>query len=163
MAKEKEWYYAVAVGRRPGIYRTWPETEQQIKGFSKAKHEKFLTEDEARQFVKTYQSGNAIDTGNLNADVPRGEDDVEVLSQQLGSMGVRDTIQGGDMWAEELRARHDKHLVSFCAGSAPLNGREGCTAAYAVSFPLENIRTHAMALIDHPTNNRADCLAAKDA
>lgn len=34
-------HYAVLRGRKPGIYNTWEECEQQVKGFSRAKFKKF--------------------------------------------------------------------------------------------------------------------------
>lgn len=34
-------WYAVAVGRRVGIYTTWEECCEQVKGFSRAKYKKF--------------------------------------------------------------------------------------------------------------------------
>lgn len=36
-------YYAVARGRLPGVYSTWAECEQQVKGFSGACYKKFAT------------------------------------------------------------------------------------------------------------------------
>ena len=39
MAKTK--YYAVRKGRKPGIYMTWPECQDQVKGFSGAEYKSF--------------------------------------------------------------------------------------------------------------------------
>lgn len=44
-------FYAVKVGRKPGIYTTWPEAEAQVKGFSGAQHAKFATRNEAYSFI----------------------------------------------------------------------------------------------------------------
>lgn len=44
-------YYAVAVGRQPGIYRSWTETEKQVKGFKGAKFKSFKTLDEAQIYL----------------------------------------------------------------------------------------------------------------
>ena len=49
--KSKAKFYAVAAGRAPGIYSTWPECERQVKGFSGAKFKSFKTRDEAVAFV----------------------------------------------------------------------------------------------------------------
>ncbi|OXG10182.1 hypothetical protein J008_06890 [Cryptococcus neoformans] len=43
--------YAVAYGRRPGVYNTWQEAEQQVKGYPNAIHKKCKTEDEAYQWI----------------------------------------------------------------------------------------------------------------
>jgi ribonuclease HI len=44
-------YYAVKVGRLPGIYYTWSECENQINGYSHAYFKIFSTLKEARQFL----------------------------------------------------------------------------------------------------------------
>ncbi|KAF9698916.1 hypothetical protein EKO04_002875 [Ascochyta lentis] len=48
-------YYAVAVGRNPGVYKDWPTAEALIKGFPGAKHKKFKTEHEASAYVEKYR------------------------------------------------------------------------------------------------------------
>lgn len=49
MAKLK--YYAVRIGRIPGIYLTWSQTEEQVKGFSGADYKSFFTEEEAIAYL----------------------------------------------------------------------------------------------------------------
>ncbi len=44
-------YYAVRVGRCPGIYRTWAEAKQQVHGYSGADHKRFDTLGEAQAFM----------------------------------------------------------------------------------------------------------------
>jgi len=44
-------YYAVRRGRQPGIYRTWPETQKQVSGFSGAQYKSFTTEAGAKAFM----------------------------------------------------------------------------------------------------------------
>ncbi len=46
-------YYAVKVGKTPGIYSTWAECEAQVKGYSGAIYKKFSTEEEALKFIGT--------------------------------------------------------------------------------------------------------------
>lgn len=45
-------FYAVAKGKKPGIYKTWPECESQVKGFQGASFKKFSTLTEAKAFCK---------------------------------------------------------------------------------------------------------------
>jgi ribonuclease HI len=49
MAKKK--YYAVRKGVTPGLYRSWPETEAQVKGFAGAEYKGFVSEDAARTWL----------------------------------------------------------------------------------------------------------------
>lgn len=44
-------YYAVKVGKVPGVYTTWPEAQQQIVGFSGALFKKFATKKDAEEFI----------------------------------------------------------------------------------------------------------------
>ena len=53
-------YYAVKQGKTPGIYKTWSECEENIKGVNKAIFKKFETEIEANEFVNRTESKNKI-------------------------------------------------------------------------------------------------------
>ncbi|KAK6040452.1 hypothetical protein COOONC_22043 [Cooperia oncophora] len=54
-----EGYYAVANGRRNGVYRTWDECRAQVEGFAHARFQKFATEQEAFAFIAAYQRERA--------------------------------------------------------------------------------------------------------
>ncbi|WVF68806.1 hypothetical protein IAT40_003579 [Kwoniella sp. CBS 6097] len=45
-------YYAVRVGRRPGVYMTWTETEKQVAGYPGAVHKSFPNYHAARGWAK---------------------------------------------------------------------------------------------------------------
>lgn len=47
-----EKYYAVAVGKTPGIYRDWAITSQMVTGYPGAVYKSFKTEEEAIQFMQ---------------------------------------------------------------------------------------------------------------
>ncbi|KPU77043.1 uncharacterized protein Dana_GF28124 [Drosophila ananassae] len=49
-------YYAVSSGRRAGVYETWAQCEEQVKGFKNAKYKKFKTRQEAELFVNPTKS-----------------------------------------------------------------------------------------------------------
>ncbi|MDO5028660.1 MAG: ribonuclease H family protein [Bacillota bacterium] len=44
-------YYAVKVGRKPGIYSTWDECRDQVEGYSNAQYKKFTDKDQALEFI----------------------------------------------------------------------------------------------------------------
>lgn len=55
----KPGYYAVRVGKNPGIYNNWTDCEMQVKGFPKAEFKKFPTMEQAKDFMNksiTHQS-----------------------------------------------------------------------------------------------------------
>jgi ribonuclease HI len=45
-------YYSVKIGRIPGIYLTWKECEENIKGYSKSKYKKFKSIEKAEDYLK---------------------------------------------------------------------------------------------------------------
>ncbi|XP_005099284.1 ribonuclease H1 [Aplysia californica] len=51
MPKETSWYYAVKRGRKPGVYHSWPECHEQVKGFSNPVFKKFSSSEDALEFV----------------------------------------------------------------------------------------------------------------
>ena len=44
-------YYAVKVGKRPGVYKTWEDCSEQVRGFSGAEYKSFKTQEEAENFL----------------------------------------------------------------------------------------------------------------
>ncbi|MGH2065600.1 viroplasmin family protein, partial [Aerococcus sp. L_4] len=44
-------FYAVKKGKIPGIYKTWPECQKQVKGFSGAVYKSFASLEEAEAFM----------------------------------------------------------------------------------------------------------------
>ena len=57
-----KWYYAVARGRRPGVYTDWGEAEKQVNGFSGSLHQKFSDKKRAQRFVDKHRSRKHEDT-----------------------------------------------------------------------------------------------------
>ncbi len=56
-------FYAVRVGRSPGIYTTWDSCATQVKGFPGAVYKSFKTQDEARLFMGEEIDGPQPGTG----------------------------------------------------------------------------------------------------
>lgn len=48
-------FYAIAVGRRPGIYSNWPAAQAQVHGYPGAKFKGFATKDEAQRWLDNPQ------------------------------------------------------------------------------------------------------------
>ncbi|KAI9178698.1 hypothetical protein H9P43_005360 [Blastocladiella emersonii ATCC 22665] len=52
MAKKQKWLvYAVARGRKPGVYGSWDEVREQVEGYAGARHKGFNSLAEAKAFV----------------------------------------------------------------------------------------------------------------
>lgn len=69
-------FYAVKIGRKPGIYRTWTDCESQVKGFSGAIYKSFSTEAEAEAFIddkglslaEYFEESQGLKDTNLNSE-----------------------------------------------------------------------------------------------
>lgn len=48
-------YYAVKVGRKPGIYLSWDECKMQVDRYSGAVYKSFSNENEAKMFIEEKQ------------------------------------------------------------------------------------------------------------
>jgi len=57
-SKSKNKYYAVARGRRTGIFATWPECKASVNGHPKARFKSFQTREEAVEFLR--QNSGAV-------------------------------------------------------------------------------------------------------
>ncbi|XP_069686371.1 uncharacterized protein [Periplaneta americana] len=68
-------YYAVAKGKNPGIYKTWPECQAQVNSYSGAKYRKFDTEEAAIEFIRNHQN-KALAKESLQKHVKQYEDKV---------------------------------------------------------------------------------------
>jgi ribonuclease HI len=75
-------YYAVAKGRTVGIFTTWAECQQSVKGFKNALYRKTETREEAVQFIEpqelfepsyyVYTDGSCLHNGQKNASAGLG-------------------------------------------------------------------------------------------
>lgn len=45
-------YYSVRIGKKAGIYLTWKECEENVKGYPNAKYKKFNTKEEAEKYLE---------------------------------------------------------------------------------------------------------------
>lgn len=80
-------FYAVKVGRNPGVYRTWDECKKEIAGFSGAVYKKFKTREEALNFIN---GEKPLNKEVESRDVP----DNELVAYVDGSYNVKTNVCG---------------------------------------------------------------------
>lgn len=80
-------YYGVKQGIKPGVYTTWPECQEQVKGYKGALYKSFSTEEEA----KTYVYGDIKQAINIAV---TGED-IENIKWELH--GIREGLKERDI------------------------------------------------------------------
>lgn len=122
--KGQRWaWYAVAVGRKPGVYDNWHDCEQQILYVSGALHEGFNHDQQAQAFVETH--GPRVQVWNA---------DGVIISKSGGCCwycGVRltedFTVYGaGEIEHQQPRARGGSSALSNLVLSCrPCNERKG--------------------------------------
>ncbi|XP_033156133.1 ribonuclease H1 [Drosophila mauritiana] len=88
-------FYAVASGRKSGVYGSWAECEEQVKGFKNAKYKKFKTRQEADQFVNGCKSYVPQDVA-----VPLGKGKAPLASWK-NSIKVNESPKYTEEWPEE--------------------------------------------------------------
>lgn len=89
MAKQK--YYAVKIGKIPGIYNTWVECEAQVKGISGAKYKSFGTIEEAEKFIT---EEDCSEESSLTKNVDVVNDEVEIQISRLKNDEVIAFVDG---------------------------------------------------------------------
>jgi ribonuclease HI len=65
-SSSKPKFYAVAVGRQPGIYESWDDCYQQVNKYSQSKYKSFVSRQEATQYLKANTVVGAEDGSNNN-------------------------------------------------------------------------------------------------
>ncbi len=104
-------YYAVKVGREPGIYRDWDSCKAQVHGFKGAIYKSFKTEEEARVFmgeIAEKKDDTAYDAVAYVDGSYRHED-------KSYSYGVSMSWEGGS-WEDSCRFTGDEAAMRNVAG-----------------------------------------------
>lgn len=109
MAKK---YYAVRVGKTPGIYLTWDDCKAMVDGFPGAKYKSFPTVAEAEAFLEgvVYAQSGSAKTGNV-------EKDAKVFAFVDGSFNVVTGVYG---YGGFLVANGEKHILQGAGSEAEM-------------------------------------------
>jgi ribonuclease HI len=84
-----ESFYAVAVGRKVGIFSDWTTTESMVKGFPSAKHKKFKSRREADDYITTNSISKPVKTPNF-------QDNAEPAAESRSNLHMKRTFQNED-------------------------------------------------------------------
>lgn len=82
-------FYAVKEGYRPGVYTTWAECQEQIKGYKGALYKSFSLEEDAKEFVYGGANTNPIITNGLT------EEEIDNIKWEL--YGIREGLKERDI------------------------------------------------------------------
>ncbi|KAI4499968.1 hypothetical protein M0802_004838 [Mischocyttarus mexicanus] len=167
-------YYAVARGRKPGVYLSWSECNEQVNKYSGALFKKFPSEALAENFISRYSSNVSNDgipiavecqaknkckcSSTLQSQSERSKAEVKKLNTgQVPEENVEDlnlpllSTQG--------------YVDVYTDGACSLNGFEGARAGIGVWFSAPHLKhlNVSRPVIGRATNNNAEIQAVTTA
>lgn len=146
-------FYAVAEGRKRGIFTSWAECEAQIKGYSGSVHKKFPTSEAAQAFLAT-ASPSITAVPSLAQPIAK-RDASEVHERMLKAPKVTN--------ASGPSGKLSRKISVYCDGAATGNGTNGSAAGWGVWFadegPLSELNESRRLTGSAQTNNRAELMA----
>ena len=139
MAKNN--YYAVRVGKTPGIYKTWEECKAHVIGYKGAIYKGFAEKQDAEDFLRGGLSATSTDAASDNDENPQVEpSDSEITAYVDGSFssgkifGCGCTIlKDGEVIAEISKAYEDEELATMRNVAGEIKASE-----LAMQYALDN-------------------------
>lgn len=128
VAKQK--FYAVKVGRNPGIYQSWSECEEQVKGFSGAIYKSFASRGEAEKYLSSI-SEKKVETRKEDAEAVAYVDGSYDDSKKVFAAGV--VIFWNDIEKHFSGKSDDVDLIEMRNVAGEIKASE-----YAMQYCLEN-------------------------
>lgn len=177
-------YYAVAVGIRPGIYKSWDLASKFVSGFSGAKYRKFKNIDDAKEYLNSFNVLDKIDIdliksiseketkqikhtkqSNLNDfGFKLGEPWYKISSNNTSNSDLKSLINKKTETDIGVEQHLDTHIQIYTDGSCPRNGFNSKIAGIGIHFP-NNTELDVSKILEYPpfTNQRAELKAIHDA
>lgn len=132
-------YYSVIIGRVPGIYLTWKECEENVKGYSKAQYKKFESKEKAEEYMKQ----------NKNTKIEEKIEKTKIEEKY-------DILVNNDY-------NFDECINVYTDGSCINNGSDDAIGGYGIYFDKTNYKNISKKLKKKEgysiTNNRAELKA----
>ncbi|QDZ19678.1 ribonuclease H-like protein [Chloropicon primus] len=159
--------YAVKKGRQPGLYNTWKEAEEQVKGFRNAVHRAFSSEKEAESYLLEGKPGAGV--ALQEAERSRGGTAGRVGSEGEVKKVAAKKGKGKEKRGPKAASRKDLksivrqssarageyHVIQFDGGA---RGNPGIAGAGVVLFSPEGdiVEKKSLFLGERVTNNQAE-------
>lgn len=140
----KKNFYAIAHGRKTGIFTSWPEASAQVTGFSGSRYKGFVTRSEADQWL-TEQQGQKEITQPM------------AIHSRIAPVALKPKVNTSQS------SQLDEGLVVYCDGSCLNNGASNARAGFGVYFGKNDSRNLSVRVdpAKYPqTNQVAELLAA---
>lgn len=139
MAKNN--YYAVRIGKTPGIYKTWEDCKAQVIGYKGAIYKGFAEKQDAEDFLKGGLSASNTDAASDNDENPQVEPSVsEITAYVDGSFSSGKSfgcgciiLKDGEVIAEISKAYEDEELATMRNVAGEIKASE-----LAMQYALDN-------------------------
>ena len=147
MAKKKPKFYVVWEGHAPGVYKTWPECQKQIAGFSGAKYKSFpslAAAEKASTEPADDHWGKSDGTQKKKSKTPkRSRDELIEMGVDLTALAVDAACKGNPGPLEYQGVDIESNITLF---------HEGPFAEGTVNIGEFLAIVHALALLKHGGN-----------
>lgn len=139
MAKNN--YYAVRIGKTPGIYKTWEDCKAQVIGYKGAIYKGFAEKQDAEDFLRGGLSASSTDAASDNDENPQVEPSVsEITAYVDGSFSSGKSfgcgciiLKDGEIIAEISKAYEDEELATMRNVAGEIKASE-----LAMQYALDN-------------------------
>ena len=139
MAKNN--YYAVRIGKIPGIYKTWEDCKAQVIGYKGAIYKGFAEKQDAEDFLRGGLSASSTDAASDNDENPQVEPSVsEITAYVDGSFSSGKSfgcgciiLKDGEIIAEISKAYEDEELATMRNVAGEIKASE-----LAMQYALDN-------------------------
>lgn len=139
-------HYAVAVGRKPGIYPTWDQCKEEVHGFKDARYKKFNTLSEAQEFCKIHGNQNNAQVVKTNGGLPSAHFANKASSfssnnlnpntfgsskrkySEANSVSSTSTVAFSRWTVAGSRGDYSNTVVVYTDGACVANGKKGAKA-----------------------------------
>lgn len=153
-------FYAVRIGRRPGIYQTLEEVKSQIFNFPNAEYRKFPSFFRAFEYLQLHYPLNPI--GPLQTKLPYLVNSVEDSKEKpkREDRDEREEAEEADMEREDLTKVRKGNVYTLLADGGARESLGLAGSAYVIYSPKgEKIAKGGIALPNNATHNEAEYTA----
>ncbi|XP_046820804.1 ribonuclease H1 [Vespa crabro] len=171
-------YYAVAKGRKPGIYLNWPKCHEQVNKFNGSIYKKFSSQLEAENFIKqrggsstTLSSSKLIEENKFEYILNQEKKNIQKRTLSPGSRKLSskskirklesvEILKNSHCTSQDTNHIEGKEYVDvYTDGACSSNGRRGARAGIGVWFGDNHPLNVSEPVVGRATNNMAEIQA----
>lgn len=164
-------YYAVAKGRKPGIYTTWDKCKEQVQQYSGSAFKKFPSLIEAEKFIKENSDKSSSSTNTITVVKKRPalkrKECLEVSEKQSSPKKCKLIPLPIKQTASDYIMDDDGYVEVYTDGACSSNGKRNAQAGVGIWFADNHPMNVSQPVVGRATNNMAEIqavtIAAKQA